>query len=305
MRHVRALPPRRRPGADPRRPGAGRRHRQDLDLRIAVRSSRSRARSRSAVTVRRRRQEPQARPAAGRSGAARRSRTPPALAGSQLKVKVAHEDAGTKTLSVKVAGHAARPADARRADAALRPLPRRRRPARSRSSRRPPQATTGNAAFEAIKGYLADSALHGLRRRAGRTARSSSATRTSPTATTTTAASRCPPAATSAPYGSIAQISGAEHKADGSWGVEYYLSSYGNTVFYSWSGIADRRRRRGATGDRAATRRRARPNEQIGPLQWVRGGDAVRATSLLRSSLARTRAPPRRGGRSRRACSGR
>jgi hypothetical protein len=71
-------------------------------------------------------------------------------------------------------------------------------------------------------------------------------------------------------HGEITQISGAEHNADGSWGFEYYMSSYGNTVFYSWSvtpmGVVSGRYW-GPGRDPSS----GPPNESIGPLQYVSG----------------------------------
>ena len=73
-------------------------------------------------------------------------------------------------------------------------------------------------------------------------------------------------------YGSIGanDIAGAEHNADGSWGVEYYLNSYGNRVFYSWS-VTDMGVATGRYWGPGRDPSSGAPNEQIGPLQWVRG----------------------------------
>lgn len=128
---------------------------------------------------------------------------------------------------------------------------------------------TGNEAYEAIKGYLADSRFTdcvsgwpncAVEQRYGHfadgtqwycrlTSSSGSDIRS---------------------VGGIQQISGAEQKADGSWGVEYHLLSYGNTVFYSW--------RVSATGavtglywGPGQSPQTGPAQEAIGPLQWVRG----------------------------------
>ena len=135
---------------------------------------------------------------------------------------------GTKTLSVKVAGHGARSA----ARSPRRPRHDAHGPAPSVPA--PAAPSTGNAAFEAIKGYLADSRFTdcpagwpncAVEERYSHFANGDHYyCRLTPTSGSDIRS-----------YGSIAQISGAEHNADGSWGVEYYLSSYGNTTFYSWS----------------------------------------------------------------------
>ena len=135
----------------------------------------------------------------------------------------------------------------------------------------PAAPSTGNAAFEAIKGYLADSRftdcpagwpICAVEERYSHFANGDHYyCRLTPTSGSDIKS-----------YGSIAQISGAEHNADGSWGVEYYLSSYGNTTFYSWSvsnqGVVNGRYSPPTPGRDPSS---GAPDQGIGPLQWVRG----------------------------------
>ena len=133
----------------------------------------------------------------------------------------------------------------------------------------PAAATTGDAAFNEIRAYLADSRFTDCP--AG-WPNCSVEQRYSHFADGTHYYCRLTPTSGSdiRSVGEIAKISGAEHNADGSWGVEYYLSSYGNTTFYSWSvspmGVVTGRYW-GPGRDPSS----GAPNESIGPLQWVRG----------------------------------
>lgn len=205
-----------------------------------------------------------------KSGARWRSKAfdgAPALAGTAVKVKVrSGSKTKTKTLSVKVAGTA--PV----VPAPVTPVPVTPPPAPTGPPPLfppPAAATSGNAAVEEIKGYFADSRFTdcpagwpncAVEERYSHFANGDQYyCRLTPTSGSDIKS-----------YGSISQISGAEHSADGSWGVEYYLNSYGNTVFYSWTvspyGVANGRYwgpgRSPASGP---------PNQSIGPLQWVRG----------------------------------
>jgi hypothetical protein len=195
------------------------------------------------------------------------------LAGAAIKVKL-RSAAGTRTLSTRVAG-ATTPGGGTTPGGETTPG--------DPISGTPPgggtgplfpapaRATTGNEAFEAIKGYCADSRFTdcpamwpncagALEHRYSHFANGDQY--------------YCRLTATSGSdirsYGQIAQISGAEHNADGSWGVEYYLSSYGNTTFYSWR----------VSPDGAVTGQYWGPGqspssgpatEVITGLQWVRG----------------------------------
>jgi hypothetical protein len=187
-----------------------------------------------------------------------------ALAGTAVKIKLRSGNK-TKTLSVKVAGAA--PAPAPVAPAPVAPAP---SPAGTPPLFPPPAAaTTGNAAYDEIKGYFADSRFTDC-----------------PTGWPTCAVEeryshfansdqyycRLTPSSGSdiKSYGQISRISGAEHHADGSWIVEYYLSSYGNTVFYSWTvspyGVTTGRYWRPGRDPSSGP-----PDQSLGPLQWVRG----------------------------------
>lgn len=69
----------------------------------------------------------------------------------------------------------------------------------------------------------------------------------------------------------ITQILGAEQHADGSWAVSYARNSYGNTVYYTWRVSAT-----GAVtglywGPGTTDPSTAAPTEQITGLVWVRG----------------------------------
>src|ERR1700742_1361062 len=159
-----------------------------------------------------------------KSGSAWRSKklaTPPVLAGTTVKVKV-RTASGTKTVSVKMPAPAPPPPAPAPTPGAAPLFP------------PPAAAATGNAAFEAIKGYLADSSFTDCP--AG-WPNCSVETRYSHFAGGAHYYCYLTPTSDAdvKSYGEIESISGAEHNADGSWGVEYYLSSYGNRTFYSWS----------------------------------------------------------------------
>ena len=182
-----------------------------------------------------------------------------ALAGSTIKVKV-KVGTKTRTVSAKVPGTApgaggTEPAPTPQAPQQLFPAP--------------AAPSTGNTAFEAIKGYLADSRFTDCP--AG-WPNCSVEQRYSHFADGTHYYCRLTPTSGSdiKSVGEISQISGAEYNADGSWGVEYYLSSYGNTVFYSWS-VSNQGVTSGRYWGPGRDPSSGAPNETIGPLQWVRG----------------------------------
>jgi len=172
----------------------------------------------------------------------------------------------TKTLSVKVACTAPTPAPAAPvAPAPVAPAP----VTPGRLFPAPAKPSSGNEAFEAIKGYFADSRFTDCP--AGWPA-CAVEERYSHFASGDQYYCRLTMSSGSdiKSYGQIQRISGAEHRADGSWGVEYYLSSYGNTTFYSWS----------VSPDGAVTGLYWGPgrdpssgpaDQQLTGLQWVRG----------------------------------
>lgn len=183
-----------------------------------------------------------------------------ALAGTAVKVKV-RSARGTKTLSVKLPGTppaAAQPTPG----PGLTPAPTALFPP-------PAAATTGDAAFNEIRQWAANSTFTDCP--AG-WPNCSVETRYAHFADGTQYYCRLTPTSGSdiRSVGQVARISGAEHNADGSWGFEYYLSSYGNTTFYSWSvspmGVVTGRYW-GPGRDPSS----GAPNESIGPLQYVQG----------------------------------
>jgi hypothetical protein len=185
--------------------------------------------------------------------------TVPAIAGTTVKVKV-RTSGGTKTVSVAI------PAPKMPAPAAPAPAP---VPGAQPLFPPPAAATTGDAAFNEIRAYIADSTFTdcpaGWPNCAVEQRYSHYADGTQ---------YYCRLTATSGSdinsVGTIQRISGAEHKADGSWGVEYYMSSYGNTVFYSWSvspyGVVT-----GRYWGPGRDPSMGAPNDEIGPLQYMRG----------------------------------
>ena len=185
-----------------------------------------------------------------------------ALAGSAVKVKV-RSAKGTKTLTVTLPGTPPAPV----APAPVAPAPT--APVSTALFPPPAAATTGDAAFNEIRAWAADSTFTDCP--AG-WPNCSVEQRYSHFADGTQWYCRLTPTSGSdiRSRGDISKISGAEHNADGSWGFEYSLSSYGNTVFYSWSvspmGVVTGRYwgpgRDPSTGP---------PSENIGPLQYVRG----------------------------------
>ncbi|MDA0180854.1 hypothetical protein OJ997_11165 [Solirubrobacter phytolaccae] len=191
----------------------------------------------------------------------------PSIAGTTVKVKVRPARGATKTISVKVPAAPTPPAPAPTAPPATAPAP---TPAAPTTLFPPPAAaTTGNQAFEEIKTYLADSRFTdcpaswpncAVEERYSHFADGSHYyCRLTPTSGSDIRS-----------VGEISQISGAEHGADGSWGVEYYLSSYGNTVFYSWS-VSNQGVAYGRYWGPGRSPQSGPPNQQFGPLQWVRG----------------------------------
>ncbi len=189
------------------------------------------------------------------------------LAGTAVKIKVRTTKGATKTLSATIPGGAPKVPGTTPPTPAPAPAP---SPAGPAPLFPPPAAPlTGNAAFDAIKGFLADSRFTdcpagwpscAVEQRYSHFANGDQYyCRLTPTSGSDINS-----------YGSIKQISGAEYAADGSWGIEYYLSSYGNTVFYSWTvspyGVVNGRYW-GPGRDPSS----GPPNENIGPLQWVRG----------------------------------
>jgi hypothetical protein len=174
---------------------------------------------------------------------------------------------GTRTLSTKVAGTPpAVPAPAPPAA----PAPQIPAPAPGGPLFPPPaQATTGDAAWQAIRGYLADSRFtdcpQGWPACAVEERYSHFANgdhwycRMTPTSGSDIRS-----------YGQIAQISGAEHNADGSWGVEYFLSSYGNTTFYSWR-VAPNGAATGQYWGPGRSPSTGAADQVLTGLQWVRG----------------------------------
>lgn len=181
----------------------------------------------------------------------------PAIAGTTVRVTVRPQRGATKTIRVKVpAPKAPAPPDPAIPGAPVLFPP-------------PAAPTTGNPAFEAIRGYLADSRFTDC---AAGWPSCAVEERYSHFADGTHWYCRLTPTSGSdiRSVGEIAQISGAEHAADGSWGVEYFLSSYGNTTFYSWSvspqGVAT-----GRYWGPGRSPSSGAPDQQIGPLQWVRG----------------------------------
>jgi hypothetical protein len=182
-----------------------------------------------------------------------------ALAGTAVKVKV-RSGSKTKTLSVKVAGTAPAPVAPPPPPAPTGPQP---------LFPAPAAPTTGNAAFEEIKTYFADSRFTDC---VAGWPNCAVEERYSHFANSDQYYCRLTPSSGSdiKSYGQISRISGAEHSADGSWGVEYYLSSYGNTVFYSWTvspyGVTNGRYWRPGRDPSSGP-----PDQTLGPLQWVRG----------------------------------
>ncbi|MDA0170341.1 hypothetical protein OJ998_14680 [Solirubrobacter taibaiensis] len=182
-----------------------------------------------------------------------------ALAGKTVRVKVRPQRGATKTLSVKVP--APLPKAPPPVDAPIPGVPVLFPP--------PAAATTGNAAFEAIKGYLADSRFTDCP--AGwpncvveeRYSHFADGTHWYCRLTSTSGSDI-------RSVGEIAQIAGAEHNADGSWGVEYYLSSYGSTTFYSWS-VSNQGVATGRYWGPGRSPQTGAPDQQLGPLQWARG----------------------------------
>lgn len=133
----------------------------------------------------------------------------------------------------------------------------------------PAAPSTGGAACEAIKSFLADSTFTDC---PAHWPNCAVETRYSHFADGDQYSCRLTPTSGSdiRSYGEIAHIGGAEYDADGSWGVEYYLSSYGNITFYSWSVSAQGV----VTGSYWGPGRDpscGAPDESTGPLQYARG----------------------------------
>jgi hypothetical protein len=197
-----------------------------------------------------------------KSGSKWRSRklaTVPVVAGTTVRVRVRPQRGKTRTISVQVPAPKAPPA----------PTPPAAPPGTPVLFPPPAAASTGDAAWNAIRAWAANSTFTdcpaGWPNCAVETRYSHHADgaqyfcRLTPTSGADISA-----------FGEIIRISGAEHKADGSWGFEYYLSSYGNTTFYSWSitpqGVV--------TGNYWGPGRdpsSGQPNESLGPLQYVSG----------------------------------
>lgn len=187
----------------------------------------------------------------------------PVIAGTTVKVKVRPKRGAVKTVSVTIPAPPAPPAPA----PGPAPAPTPTGPAPLFPP--PAAASTGNQAFEEIKLWLADSTFtdcpagwpncaveqryshyaDGTQYHCRLTMSSGSDIRAN---------------------GTVSRISGAEHKADGSWGVEYYMASYGNTVFYSWS-VSPQGVVTGRYWGPGRDPSMGPPDEQIGPLQWMRG----------------------------------
>jgi hypothetical protein len=186
-----------------------------------------------------------------------------AIAGTAVKVKL-RSRAGKRSLSTQVAGGAA-PGGDPQPPAGVAPPP----PGPQPLFPPPAAPSTGNQAYEAIKGYFADSRFTdcpamwpncAVEQRYSHFPNGDQYyCRLTPTSGSDINS-----------YGQILQISGAEQNADGSWGVEYYLSSYGNTTFYSWRVAADGTvtGQYWGPGQSPAT---GPANEQITGLLWVRG----------------------------------
>lgn len=69
----------------------------------------------------------------------------------------------------------------------------------------------------------------------------------------------------------ITQILGAEQHADGSWAVSYARDSYGNTVYYTWHVSATGQVTGLYWGPGTTDPSTTAPTEQISGLVWVRG----------------------------------
>jgi hypothetical protein len=192
-----------------------------------------------------------------------------ALQGKTVKVKVRPTKGAAKTLSATIPGGAA-PKQPGATTPAPAPAPAPAPTATPHLFPPPAAPTTGNAAFDEIKGYLIDSRFTDCP--AGWPNCGPYEVRYSFFADGGQWYCRLTPTSGSdvKSFGTLQAISGAEHTADGSWGFEYYLSTYGNTVFYSWSvspdGIAN-----GRYWGHGRTPSSGQPDETIGPLQWVRG----------------------------------
>src|SRR4051794_8351899 len=197
-----------------------------------------------------------------KSGAKWRSKPIPnvaAFAGTAVKIKVRPKKGATKTLSATVPGTA---------PGATAPAP---TPAGPTPLFPPPAApTTGNAAFDEIKGYFADSSFTDCP--AGWPNCGPYEERYSQFADGTTWYCRQTPTSGSDVHsiGTISRISGAEHAADGSWGIEYYLGTYGTTVFYSWTvsptGVVNGRYWKAGRDPSSGA-----ADQTLGPFQYVRG----------------------------------
>lgn len=184
-----------------------------------------------------------------------------ALAGTKVKVRLV-TPAGTRTLSSKIPS-ASTPAP-------VTPAPGTPTPTTQPLFTPPASDLTGNAAYEAFKGYLADSRFTSCP--AGWPACGPVEYRYAHFADGTQWYCRLTSTSGSdiRSVGSIAQITGAEMKTDGSWGVEYRLNSYGNVTFYSWRVTAA-----GAVSGLyygpGLDPTNSTPTETITGLVWVRG----------------------------------
>lgn len=191
-----------------------------------------------------------------------------ALAGAKVKVRVL-APAGTSTLSATVAPAATGPtAPALTPSQPVQPTP---PSATDGPPFNPPgRDLSGNEAYERIKGYFANSRFTDCV--AGWPNCAAYENRYSHFPDGTQYYCRLTPTSGSdiRSTGTIAQITGAEQKADGAWGVEYRLSSYDNVTFYSWSVGAD-----GTTTGRywgpGQDPTTGPPTEQITGMQWLRG----------------------------------
>jgi hypothetical protein len=188
----------------------------------------------------------------------------PVIAGTTVRVKVRPQRGATKTVRVKVPAPQAPPAPTPPA-----PTPPAGPPGAPVLFPPPAAASTGDAAWNAIRGWAANSTFTdcpaGWPNCAVETRYSHHADGSQYYCYLTPVSDsdvRSP--------GEIIRISGAEHKADGSWGFEYYLSSYGNTTFYSWT-VTPQGTVTGNYWGPGRDPSSGPPNQSIGPLQYVSG----------------------------------
>jgi hypothetical protein len=159
-----------------------------------------------------------------------------ALAGAAVNLKV-RTGAGTRKITTRVAGGPQQPgAGGGTGPGQIAPI--NQEPAAPLFAK-PASPSTGQAAFDAIKGYFGNSRFTDCaagwpncgvveERYSHFENGDQYYCRLGPT-----------PGSDIKSYGQIIEITGAEQNADGSWGVEYFLSSYGNRTFYSWRVAAD------------------------------------------------------------------